>query len=213
MTPLTETRMHVAAQELAEREPLFAAVIARFGLPPMWDRPQGFGSLIHIMLEQQVSLASARAAFDRLTAAAGPPAAETFLRLDDGQLLQIGFSRQKTRYARALAAAIGDGSLALDRLAELDDDAVDRALRAVPGIGPWTASIYRLSALGRPDAWPAGDLALAVAIADLWHLPAPPAPPETIRRAEAWRPWRAVATRLLWQHYLGTRRTARPLPL
>jgi DNA-3-methyladenine glycosylase II len=207
MTPLTETRMHVAARELAEREPLFAAVIGRFGLPPLWDRPQGFGSLIHILLEQQVSLASARAAFDRLTAVAGPPVPETFLRLDDRQLREIGFSRQKTRYGRALATAIEDGSLALDRLAELDDDAVDRALRAIPGIGPWTASIYRLTALGRPDAWPAGDLAQAVAIADLWRLPAPPSPLETTQRAEAWRPWRAVATRLLWHHYLGTRRT------
>lgn len=198
--------MHLAAQELAGREPRFAAVIDRFGLPPMWDRPPGFGSLIHIMLEQQVSLASARAAFDRLAVAAGPPAPETFLGLDDGQLREIGFSRQKTRYARALAAAIEGGSLDLDRLDQLDDDEVDRALRAVPGIGPWTASIYRLSALGRPDAWPAGDLALAVAIADLWQLPAVPAPLETIQRAEPWRPWRAVATRLLWQQYLGTRR-------
>ena len=200
--------MHAAAEELAGREPHFAAVIGRFGLPPMWDRPPGFGSLVHILLEQQVSLASARAAFDRLAVAAGPPAPETFLRLDDGRLREIGFSRQKARYARALATAIEDGSLALDRLAELDDDAADRALRTIPGIGPWTASIYRLSALGRPDAWPAGDLAVVVAIADLWRLPAPPTPLETTRRAEAWRPWRSVAARLLWQQYLGTRRTA-----
>jgi DNA-3-methyladenine glycosylase II len=207
--PLTETRMHVVAQELAEREPRFAAVIARFGLPPMWDRAPGFGSLLHILLEQQVSLASARAAFDRLAAAAGPPAAATFLRLDDRQLREIGFSRQKTRYARALATAIEDGSLVLESLPELDDDAVDRALRAVPGIGPWTASIYRLSVLRRADAWPAGDLALAVAIADLWQLPATPSPLETIERAEGWRPWRAVAARLLWHQYLNTRRAPR----
>jgi DNA-3-methyladenine glycosylase II len=201
--------MQVIARELAEREPHFATVIGRFGLPPMWDRAPGFASLLHILLEQQVSLASARAAFDRLAAVAGPPTAATFLRLDDGRLRDIGFSRQKIRYARALATAIEDGSLNLDGLAELDDDSVDRALRAVPGIGPWTASIYRLSALGRPDAWPAGDLALAVAIADLWQLPAPPAPLETIQRAEPWRPWRAVATRLLWHHYLNTRRSSR----
>jgi DNA-3-methyladenine glycosylase II len=212
MTPLTETRMHEVARELAEREPRFATVIARFGLPPMWDRTPGFGSLLHILLEQQVSLASARAAFDRLTAVTGPPATATFLRLDDAQLRGIGFSRQKTRYARALATMIDDGSLDLDGLTELDDDGVDRALRAVPGIGPWTASIYRLSALGRPDAWPAGDLALAAAIADLWHLPAPPSPPETIEQAEAWRPWRAVAARLLWQQYLGARPSPRFVP-
>lgn len=201
--------MHRAAQELAGREPRFAAVIARFGLPPMWDRPPGFGSLVHILLEQQVSLASARAAFDRLTAVTGPPAAPAFLRLDDGRLREIGFSRQKARYARALAVAIEDGSLDLDRLDELADDEVDRALRAIPGIGPWTSSIYRLSALGRPDAWPAGDLAVIVAIADLWQLPEPPSPLGTTQRAEAWRPWRAVAARLLWQQYLGTRQQPR----
>jgi len=208
MTPLTEPRMQAIARELAAREPRFAAVIDRFGLPPMWSRAPGFAALLHILLEQQVSLASARAAFDRLTAVTGPPATTTFLGLDDGQLREIGFSRQKTRYARALATAIEDGSLALDQLDQCDDDEVDRALRAVPGIGPWTASIYRLSALGRPDAWPAGDLALAVAIADLWRLPAPPTPLETIQLAEAWRPWRAVATRLLWHQYLSTRRAS-----
>ena len=81
---------------------------------------------------------------------------------------------------------------------------------AVSGIGPWSSAIYRLSALRRPDAWPAGDLALAVAIADLWRLPAPPSPPETVQRAETWRPWRAVAARLLWHQYLSTARAPRP---
>jgi DNA-3-methyladenine glycosylase II len=184
---------------------LFAVVVARHGTPPMWDRAPGFASLLHIMLEQQVSLASARAAFDRLRALADPLTAQTLLRLDDLQLREVGFSRQKTRYARALASAVEQGSLVLEALDELDDDDVDARLQAVAGIGPWTSAIYRLSALGRPDAWPTGDLAVAAGIADLWQLPAPPARAETLSRAEAWRPWRAVAARLLWQRYLASR--------
>ncbi|MBM2620601.1 DNA-3-methyladenine glycosylase 2 family protein [Actinoplanes sp. LDG1-06] len=196
---LSEAEMRRGVDELARREPRFAAI----GQPLMWARPPGFASLVHIMLEQQVSLASARAAFDRVRALADPLTAENLLALDDQQLRAAGFSRQKARYARALATAIVDGSLRLDALAGLDDDAVDRQLQAVPGIGPWTSAIYRLSALGRPDAWPAGDLAVRAAIAELWQLEALPSTAETMLRAEPWRPWRAIAARLLWKHYLG----------
>ena len=202
---MTRAGLSRGVADLTSREPRFAAVVDRHGFPLLWDRPPGFASLLHIMLEQQVSLASARATFDRLRVLADPLTAENLLRLDDLQLRAAGFSRQKTRYARAAAQAVVDGSLDLAALSELDDEAVDTRLRAVPGIGPWTAAIYRLSALGRPDAWPAGDLAVAAGIAALWELPALPAPAETTRRAEAWRPWRAVAARLLWQQYLGTR--------
>jgi DNA-3-methyladenine glycosylase II len=158
------------------------------------------------VLEQQVSLASAKAAFDRLAAAVDPLTPRGFLRLDDAQLLTIGFSRQKARYVRALAAAVLDGSLDLDALAGLDDEAVDAALRTVPGIGPWTATIYRLMALDRPDAWPVHDIALAQAVRELWELPDRPSPEEMLTIAENWRPWRAVAARLLWHYYLSTRR-------
>ncbi|WP_198029061.1 DNA-3-methyladenine glycosylase [Actinoplanes sp. N902-109] len=197
--------LHRGVEELARREPRFAVVVERHGMPPLWDRRPGFPSLLHIMLEQQVSLASARAAFDRLLVLANPLTPASLLGLDDAQLRAAGFSRQKTRYARALATALLAGTLDLDALAGLDDDAVDAALRSVPGIGPWTAAIYRLSALGRPDAWPAGDLAVAAGIAGLWELPALPTAAETLIRAEPWRPWRAVAARLLWQQYLATK--------
>jgi DNA-3-methyladenine glycosylase II len=200
---LTPAGLRAGVDELTRREPRFAAVVAAHGHPPMWDRAPGFASLLHIMLEQQVSLASARAAFDRLRALADPLTPATLLALDDAQLRGAGFSRQKTRYARALAAAITDGSLSLESLPGLDDEAVDRTLRTVPGIGPWTAAIYRLSALGRPDAWPTGDLAVAVGIARLWQLPAPPTAAGALTFAEPWRPWRAVAARLLWQEYLS----------
>lgn len=195
--------------ELARRDPGLAAIVARHGPPPLWDRPPGFPTLVHIILEQQVSLASARAAFDRLVAATDPLTPAAFLRLSDGDLLAIGFSRQKARYSRALAASILDGSLDLDALTVLPDDDVRAALEAVPGIGRWTSTIYLLMVLGRPDAWPTGDIALATAVADVKGLPTRPDPDVLARIGEAWRPWRSVAARLLWHDYLARRRTTR----
>ncbi|MBL7255817.1 DNA-3-methyladenine glycosylase family protein [Paractinoplanes lichenicola] len=200
---LTEASLHAGVAELSRREPVFADVVRRHGMPVLWNREPGFPSLLHIMLEQQVSLASARAVFDRLSVLADPLTPESLLALDDQQLRTAGFSRQKTRYARAAATAIVEGTLDLGKLAGLDDAEVDRELQALPGIGPWTSTIYRLSVLGRPDAWPASDLAVIAAIAQLWELPALPSPAEATLRAEPWRPWRAVAARILWQHYLG----------
>jgi DNA-3-methyladenine glycosylase II len=173
----------------------------------LWDRPAGFGTLVHIVLEQQVSLASARAAYDRLIVAADPLTPDRFLRLTDGELLVIGFSRQKARYGRALATALIDGSLDLDALATLDDDAAQRSLEAIPGIGRWTSTIYLLMVLGRPDVWPVGDMALATAVGHVKGLPGRPNPDELLLLGEAWRPWRAVAARLFWHDYLARRRT------
>jgi len=199
----------VAVDELRERDPALRRVVDRFGPPPLWSREPGFATLVHLILEQQVSLASAKAAFDRLCVAADPLTPEAFLELDDGQLLAIGFSRQKTRYARALADAIHDGTLELAALPALDDQAVDAALTSVPGIGPWTATIYRLMVLGRPDAWPVHDIALAQSIAELHELPVRPDAAEMLIFAERWRPWRAVAARILWHHYLSVRAARR----
>jgi DNA-3-methyladenine glycosylase II len=203
--PLTEERLAAAVDHLAARDPVLAAAVERHGRPPLWAREPGFPTLIHIVLEQQVSLVSARAAFDRLRAARSPLSPAAFLELDDRQLFEIGFSRQKTRYGRELARAVLDGQLDLDSLASLDDDAVDARLTAVPGIGPWTATIYRLMVLGRPDAWPVHDIALAQAVADLRGLDHRPTAEEMARLADHWRPWRAVAARILWHHYLSER--------
>ncbi|MGW4945808.1 DNA-3-methyladenine glycosylase family protein [Actinoplanes sp. NPDC004185] len=192
--------------ELGRREPAFAGIVERFGPPPAWEREPGFSTLLRIVLEQQVSLASAQAAYDRLRAVVEPLTPGGFLLLDDARLLTIGFSRQKTHYARALATAVLDGSLDLDALAGQTDEQVDAALRTIPGIGPWTATIYRLMALGRPDAWPAHDIAVAQAVAELWNLPARPTPEQLLEIAEAWRPWRAIAAKLLWHYYLSTPR-------
>ena len=204
-TQLTAASLLDATTHLAALDPDLGAVVARFGPPPMWAREPGFPTLVHVVLEQQVSLASARAAFDRLRAAADPLTPAALLALDDRRLREVGFSRQKTRYARALATAILEGTLDLDGLHALDDQAVDAALTAVPGIGPWTSAIYRLMVLRRPDAWPPHDIALHQAIAEVKGLPARPGSTDALAVADAWRPWRAVAARILWHHYLSVR--------
>ena len=203
--PLDEATVVVACRTLAAAEPALAAAFERNGPPPLWSRSPGFATLLQIVLEQQVSLASARAAYDRLLLAADPLTPARFLELDDATLLAIGFSRQKARYGRALAAALEARTLDLDVVATLDDDAALLALTALPGIGPWTASIYLLMALRRPDLWPAGDVALQSAAAEVLELPARPTPEALTALAEPWRPWRSVAARMLWHDYLRRR--------
>ena len=200
---LTDATLPTALADLTARDPCLARIVAEFGPPPLWARAPGFPTLIHIILEQQVSLASAKAAFDRLLVVAAPLMPERFLELDDATLKTAGFSRQKMRYGRALAAAILSGSLDLAGLHALDDDAVAAALTSVVGIGRWTADIYLLMALCRPDAWPMGDLALAIAARHALDLAATPNAAELAAIGEAWRPWRAVAARVLWHFYLS----------
>jgi DNA-3-methyladenine glycosylase II len=203
--PLTVASLATAVDELAAHDAHLAGIVARFGPPPLWDREPGFATLLHIVLEQQVSLASAAAAFDRLRAAVDPLTPRGFLRLTDSELLAIGFSRQKARYGRALAEAIESRALDLEALAASDDETVHRSLQAIPGIGPWTSTIYLLMVLGRPDVWPVGDIALAAAVAEVKGLEARPGPMEMAELGEAWRPWRSVAARLFWHDYLGRR--------
>jgi DNA-3-methyladenine glycosylase II len=188
---------------LTERDGDLARLHAEFGTPPEWFREPGFPTLIHIILEQQVSLASARAAFARLSALAAPLTPERFLQLDDAQLKAVGFSRQKIVYGRHLAQAVSDGQLKLEAFDEMDDAEVKAELLKVKGIGSWTADIYLLMSLRRADAWPVGDLALAVAMQEVKRLPARPTPLELTSLAGRWRPWRAVGARLLWQYYLN----------
>lgn len=202
-TTLTEKSLIEAVRHLTESDADLALIVQKHGRPPLWARPPGFPTLLHIILEQQVSLASARAAFERLRAAASPLTPERFLAFDDEALKVIGFSRQKSRYGRLLAEAIIEGQLDLAALERLDDAMVLAELTKIKGIGPWTANIYLLMVLRRPDVWPSGDLALAVAAQQVKRLPARPSQNELARLAEAWQPWRAVAARLLWHHYLS----------
>src|SRR5262245_55127992 len=210
---LTAMNLLGAVEGLAARDPALAEIVQRYGPPPLWPREPGFPTLIHIILDQQVSLASARAAFDRLCATVDPLTPHSFLTLNDAQLKAIGFSRQKTDYGRELARAVLNGKLDLAHIAGLDDDAVRVELKQIKGIGDWTVDIYLLMALGRPDAFPPGDLALLIAAQQIKALDKRPTPAELTALAEDWRPYRAVAARLLWHFYLSqkSKRIKQPL--
>jgi DNA-3-methyladenine glycosylase II len=202
---LDESTFQFGIRELTVRDADLARVIQTYGVPPLWVREPGFPSLVYIILEQQVSLASARAAFQRLRAAASPLTPTRFLKLSDTQLKQIGFSRQKTLYTRLLAESLVKRHLDLNDLHDLSDDAARKFLIALKGIGTWTADIYLLSALRRPDIWPIGDLALAVAVEEVKRLRSRPSPERLESLSQRWRPYRAVAARLFWHAYLSKR--------
>ena len=195
--------MRRGLRELSSRDPDLGQVVQALGPPPMWDREPGFPTLIHIILEQQVSLASAQAAFDRLRAAATPLTPQRFLEFDDATLKLFGFSRQKTGYCRLLAEAVLQRRLDLEALHTMPDADVRSALVQLKGIGPWSADIYLLMALRRRDVWPSGDLALATAMQRVKRLPTRPTPEVLEELGQAWRPWRAVAARVLWHYYLS----------
>jgi DNA-3-methyladenine glycosylase II len=201
--PLNARGFGRAVSLLTERDGDLAAIVARHGRPRFWRREPGFATLVLIILEQQVSLASARAAFERLRARLGTVEPEGLLGLDDPALRAAGLSRQKARYCRELARAVRDGALPLQRLSVMQDDEARARLEAVTGIGRWTADVYLLSALGRRDVWPVGDLALVRAVQRVKGLGTRPAEDEMRSIGEAWRPWRAVAARLLWHEYLS----------
>jgi len=188
---------------LANRDAHLADVVQKYGPPPLWVREPGFPTLVYIILEQQVSLASAKAAFDRLKAAVRPLTPTRFLKLSDSQLLRIGFSRQKTLYTRLLAESLSRRYFDLRDLQDLHDDTARKMLIAFKGIGKWTADIYLLSALRRPDIWPTG--ALATAVQEVKRLRRRPSPERLEKMSAPWRPWRAVAARLFWHHYLSKR--------
>ena len=189
---------------LSDMDPELEHVVTELGHPPLWSREPGFGTLIHIILEQQVSLASAQSAFDKLNNAAEDDLTpEQFLSFSDIDLKEFGFSRQKTKYGRELSKSLVDADLLLDTLHQLEDDDARNRLMSIKGIGPWTANIYLLMALKRPDVWPSGDLAVKKAIQDIKNLTETPSTEEADEMAQQWKPWRAVATRILWHHYLN----------
>ena len=205
--PLTVETLATGVAELRERDAHLAAVVERFGTPPLWDRPQGFPTLVQIILEQQISLSAGRAAYLRLERLAGEMTPARIAALSEEALRSAGQTRQKSHYIRELALAIVEGRFDPDRLAELDDDEARAELVALKGIGPWTADIYLLMALGRADVWPGGDLALVAAMREVKRMRALPNSDRVARITRAWSPWRAVAARVLWHHYLSTPRS------
>lgn len=208
--PLTTNTLLRGVRTLGDRDGHLAEVVERFGPPPLWARRPGFATLVRIILEQQVSLASGRAAYSRLQAAAGRVTPGRVARVSETRLRRAGLTRQKAAYCRTLAASIVDGTLTLDRLTRLGDDEARSRLLEVSGIGPWTADIYLLMALRRPDVWPVGDLALAKAAQRVKHLRSCPTQERLSRLARAWTPWRAVAARILWHAYLSSKKRAAP---
>ncbi|MCH9013872.1 MAG: DNA-3-methyladenine glycosylase 2 family protein [Proteobacteria bacterium] len=200
-TPRPDESLRPALEALSACDPDIARHYRAYGLPPRRRRPEGFAGLIHIIAAQQLSAASANAIIARLEAAASPLAPETFLALDDAALKATGLSRPKARYGRALAEDLLAGRIDLDGLAELDDAAAIERLVQAKGIGLWSAEIYLLFALGRPDVWPADDLAVQEGVRRLKGLEARPGQKEMDVIAEPWRPYRTAAAIFIWHYY------------
>ena len=203
--PLTSRSLPLHSKSLASQCPHLAGVYAKYGPPPLWDRPRGFLTLLQIILEQQVSLASAKACYDKLCVRIEDVTPETLMRSTDAELRADGFSRQKTSYARHLAEAVIEKRINFNELENLSDAEVKGELIKLKGIGEWTSDIYLLMAMLRPDVMPKGDVALHTA----WHKlsgEARPTSDEFLAIAERWKPYRSVAARLLWHFYLSERR-------
>jgi DNA-3-methyladenine glycosylase II len=203
---LDERALARAVSALARTEPRFAQIVKRHGTPPLWPREPGFETLVLLMLEQQVSLAQARAMYARILGATGTVTPTNVATLGESGLRALGVTRQKSAYLAALALQLERKSLDLDALTSLNDVEAGVVLDALHGVGPWTAQCYLLFALRRSDVFPAADLALMEAVRGLWKLRARPTPEALALRARAWSPHRAAAARLLWHHYLSERR-------
>jgi DNA-3-methyladenine glycosylase II len=202
---LDEKNLVAACRVLAKTDSDLAFIFKTYGTPPLWKREATFATLVHIILEQQVSLASALAAFNKLKEKLGEITPERVLSLSDEEMKAAYFSRQKTIYARELARAVSGGELNLNHLENLPEDKVKFELKKIKGIGDWTADIYLLMALLRPDVMPKGDLALHVAWQKLKKSDCRPNSEEFLEIAGKWKPLRAVAARLLWHFYLSER--------
>ena len=206
---LTRQTLALAARELANRDKLLSNIFDVHGDPPLWRRAAGFPTLVHIILEQQVSLRSGKAMFDRLNGAIQPFEPGEILRRGEMHLRGLGVTRQKSAYLVHLSSLLVSGELNLTKLCRMGDEEVRSALMKVKGIGSWSADVYLLMAMRRSDIWPAGDLALAVVAKELYGLEKRPSPEELELLAEKWRPNRAVAARMFWQYYLAKQAAAK----
>lgn len=198
---LSAETLRASLDVLAGREPAIAAALARIGYPEPRIRERGYATLLRTIIGQQVSVASANAVWtklDRVIGDAGSP--EALAAASDEQLREAGLSRQKAGYARSLSGLVTSGELALGALPQ-DDEAAIAALVQVKGIGRWSAEVYLLFAEGRPDIWPAGDLAVQIETGRILGLSERPSEKATREAAEAWRPHRGAAAIFTWHHY------------
>jgi DNA-3-methyladenine glycosylase II len=197
----TEADLDTGIAALTALDPRWRAVAERTGRPPLRRRDGGFAGLAQIIVSQQVSVASAAAIYGRLIAACHPFEAACLLGLRKDRLLRVGLSNAKVKTLKAIAKAIEGKEIDLAALADLPADDAHAALVKLHGIGPWTADVYLLACLGHADAWPAGDIALQEAAKLAFGLKARPTTKEMGPLADGWRPWRAIAARLLWSYY------------
>jgi DNA-3-methyladenine glycosylase II len=202
---LDEQNLAKICKKLAKADDDLKYIFETYGTPPLWKREATFATLVHIILEQQVSLASALSAFNKLKEKLGEITPENVLKLSDEELKACYFSRQKTVYARELASAVLDKKLNLRSLETLSDAQAKHELKKIKGIGDWTSDIYLLMAMLRADVMPKGDLALHIAYKKLKNLEHAPNSGEFQIIAERWKPFRAVAARLLWHFYLSVK--------
>ena len=200
---LTKKALKEGTAYLAGRDKDLARLFQTDGVPPLCARKPCFSTLIHIILEQQVSLASALAMYGRLVDNLVPFTPDRFLEMGASHLRSLGVTRQKAGYCMHVAKAIYEGHLDLQALSGMDDLTVIERLTQVKGIGPWTAKIYLLMALRRPDVWPTGDIALMNTVRKVKALHVHPSSATLSRITESWRPFRSVAVRMLWHHYLS----------
>ena len=205
---LTEATVTKAARLLSRRDKNLAFILETLGPPPLWARPPGFSTLVKIILEQQVSLASAASLFARLKKNTTPFRPARMIELGEAHLKSLGLTRQKTAYCLHLAESLATKRLRLSQLPGMSDADVKTALMEVKGLGAWSADVYLLMVLRRPDIFPATDLALVSAVTELQQLSRRPDTNQLLELAEGWRPYRSVAARMLWQYYLARRARA-----
>lgn len=203
----TPSNLHQLCDKVAATDIDLANIIRIYGYPPLWQRPNTFESLVHIILEQQVSLASALSALNKLKEKVQGITPARVLFLTDEELKACYFSRQKTLYVKHLAEVILQGKLVLAELEQLPDEEVRAQLTAIKGIGNWTVDIYLIFILHRADVFPIGDLAAVNTLKKIKKLPAGILKEGILRLAESWKPYRTLATMLLWHFYLEDRKT------
>ena len=202
-TSFNSSNLHTICDQLALHDADLAAVIVKYGYPPVWSRPNTFESLVHIILEQQVSITSALAALNKLKAHVQEITPLRILLLTDEELRECYFSRQKTAYIKYLAEALVSGQIDLPGFEYKENDEIRKELTALKGIGNWTVDVYLMFVLQRSDIFPVGDLAAVNALIDLKSLPLTTPREDLLILAEQWKPYRTVATMILWHHYLS----------
>jgi len=200
---LTTGTLQEAVSQLAKQDPLIKELVENYGFPPLWRRTQSFETLVHIILEQKVSLASAKAVMNRVKAHCPTMDPTQFLDVAFDDLKTAGVSERKISYCQSIALSLVTGDLKLKSLRNKSDTEVMDQLIAIRGIGPWTAGVYLLMAMRRPDSWASGDRALVVSYARSAQLTEIPSYKEFDHIAERWRPHRAAAARVLWHAYLS----------